>query len=142
MLGVTVSEIHRYPLRPEGFEEPLFPTVASKRALAEHFLRSPWLERTSKLKGGSGESAHALEEAVELRRSNGRTELVRSQGGRLCWRRKRVLRTLGQWREVRCWWDADSSVDRTVFRVLLSGGAVVELALEHSGGWFLVGVVD
>jgi hypothetical protein len=24
---VSVSEIHAYPLRPEGFEEPLFPTA-------------------------------------------------------------------------------------------------------------------
>jgi hypothetical protein len=34
-------------------------------------------------------------------------------------------------------------VDRLVFRVLLSGGAVVDLALERaSGEWLLVGMVD
>jgi len=143
VLGVTVSEIHRYPLRPEGFEEPLFPTAASKRAVAEHLLRAPWLGRASGSRETSGESAHALDEPVELRRSNGRTELVRPEGGgRLRWRRKRILRALGQWREVRCWWDRDGCVDRTVFRVLLSGGVVVELALERSGGWFLTGVAD
>ena len=46
MLGVTAPEIHRYPLRPEGFEETLFPTAASKRAVAEHLLEAPWLGRT------------------------------------------------------------------------------------------------
>jgi hypothetical protein len=143
LLGVTVPEIHRYPLRPEGFEETLFPTAASKRAVAEHLLEAPWLGRTSELGAKSGESAHALEEAVELRRSNGRTEVVRAEGGgRLRWRRKRVLRALGCWREVRSWWDEHSSVDRTVFRVLLGGGSVVEVALERSGDWSLTGVAD
>jgi hypothetical protein len=33
-------------------------------------------------------------------------------------------------------------VDRVIFRVLLSGGAVVDLARKRSGGWFLVGIVD
>jgi hypothetical protein len=34
-------------------------------------------------------------------------------------------------------------VDRLVFRVLLSGGAVVDLALERtSGEWLVAGVVD
>jgi len=142
LLGVTVSEIHRYSLRPEGFEETLFLTAASKRAVAKHLLRAPWLGRASDLgEGCSGEFAPGLKEAVELTGSDGRTEVVRAQGGgRFRWRRKRVLRALGRWRKVRCRWDEDRSVDRTVFRVLLGGGSVVELALERSGDWFLTGV--
>jgi hypothetical protein len=45
-------EIHRYPLRPEGFEEPLFQTRASKVEIMEHFLQSDWLCRASELAAG------------------------------------------------------------------------------------------
>jgi hypothetical protein len=39
------------------------------------------------------------------------------------------------------WWDEERATDRVVVRVLLSDGAVVELARERDG-WFLVGVAD
>ena len=145
MLGIEVSEIHAYPLRPKGFEEPLFPTVASKREIAGHLLGAPWLSRASELRGRTGGAARALEEPVGLRNSSGRVEVVRSRGGRRCrpsWRRRRVEKVLDRWRWVGDWWDADDSLDRVIFRVLLSGGAVVDLARERSGRWFLVGVVD
>ena len=143
MLHVSVSEIHVDPLRPEGFEEPLFPTAASKRAVVEHLLEAPWLSRASELEGRTGETAHALKEPVELRNSGGRVELVKLQGGRRCsWRKRRVVKVLDRWREVGRWWDEDRRKDRLVFRALLSGGVTVDLALERPGGWFLVGVVD
>ena len=143
MLHVSVSEVHVYPLRPEGFEEPLFPTAASKRAVVEHLLEAPWLSRASELEGRTGETAHALKEPVELRNSGGRVELVKLQGGRRCsWRKRRVVEVLDRWREVGRWWDEDRRKDRLVFRALLSGGVTVDLALERPGGWFLVGVVD
>ncbi len=145
MLAVDVSEIHAYPLRPEGFEEPLFPTAASKQAIAEHLLEAPWLSRASELRGRTGEAARTLQEPVGLENFSGRVEVVRPRGGRRCrpsWRRRRVEKVLDRWKRVGDWWDADHSVDRVVFRVLLSGGAVVDLARERSGGWFLVGVVD
>jgi hypothetical protein len=54
-----------------------------------------------------------------------------------------VVRVLEHWREVGLWWEPERRVDRLVFRVLLSGGAVVDLALERaSGEWLLVGMVD
>ncbi len=53
-----------------------------------------------------------------------------------------VVRILDRWREVRDWWDEERYTDRFVFRVLLSGGSVVDLARERSGEWLLVGVVD
>ena len=46
-MEASVSEIHCYPLRPEGFEEPLFPTRESRLAVLDHLLRAPWLSRAS-----------------------------------------------------------------------------------------------
>ncbi len=143
---VSVGEIHAYPSRPPGFEEPLFPTAGSRRAVAEHLLRAPWLERASELVcRRGGESARAPGEPVEVRESScGRVEVLRSfrVRGRCSWRRRRVARVLDSWREVGLWWDEGRRTDRLVFRVLLSGGAVVELARERSGGWSLAGVAD
>jgi hypothetical protein len=145
LLATTVSEIHRYPSRPPGFEEPLFPTRESKKAVAEHLARAPWLSRGSELGQGSGQAVHSREEPAHvLRRADGRAYLVRSCGKR---RRRtgkrRVVRVLERWREAGYWWAPERHVDRIVFRVLLAGGAVVDVALERvSGEWLLVGVVD
>ena len=60
MRSTSVSEIHAYPLRPEGFEEPLFPTAASRREVAEHLLGAPWLVRACEVANrGAGEAARA-----------------------------------------------------------------------------------
>jgi hypothetical protein len=145
LLAVEVSEIHAYPLRPEDFKEPLFPTADSKRAIMEHLLAAPWVSRASELEGRTGGTAHALEETVELKKAYGRVEVARLVQGRRChssWKRQRVDKVLDRWRWVAGWWDDGRRVDRVVFRVLLSGGAVVDLARERSGGWLLVGVVD
>jgi hypothetical protein len=139
----SISEIHRFPPRPDGFLEPLFPTSSSKRTVAEHLLEAPWLMRASELKERAGEAAHVSEEPVRLEVRGGRAEVVRFCAGRRCsWRRSKVLEVLDRWREVREWWDEDRHTDRFVFRVSLSGDAVVDLALERFGGWSLVGVVD
>lgn len=140
----TVSEIHRYPSRPPGFEEPLFPTAESRRAVAEHLANAPWLSRGSELRRGSGQAAHSREEPAHvLRRADGRAYLVRRSGKGPRTRKRRVVRVLERWREVRSWWEPKQRVDRLVFRVLLSGGSVVDLALERaSGEWLLVGVAD
>jgi hypothetical protein len=53
-----------------------------------------------------------------------------------------VAEVLDRWREIGEWWDENRHRDRLVFRVLLCGGAVVDLARERSGGWLLIGVVD
>jgi hypothetical protein len=52
------------------------------------------------------------------------------------------VEVLERWREVRGWWGEDGSANRMVFRLLLAGGAVVDVARERSGGWALVSVVD
>ncbi len=142
--AVGVAEIHAYPLRPKGFEEPLFPTAASRREVAEHLLEAPWLARASELEGQTGEAAHALNEPVELKNFGDLTELVRPRARRrrCSWRRRRVVKVLDRWREVRAWWEEENGIDRLVFKVLLAGGPVVEVARERSGAWFLVGVFD
>lgn len=55
-----------------------------------------------------------------------------------------MVEVLDRWREVGRWWEEEGRVDRSVVRVLLCGGAVVDLALERGDvrGWFLVGVAD
>jgi hypothetical protein len=142
LLESSVAEIHGYPRRPRGFEEPLFPTRESKREIMAHLLEAPWLRRASELPRGVGECAHAIREPVRLRGARGRVELVRSARCRRGPVRRRIVRVLERWREVRAWWDEEASIDRLVFRVLLAGGGVAELALERPGGWFLVGVAD
>jgi hypothetical protein len=141
--NTSVSEVHAYPLRPPSFEEPLFPTADSKREIAEHLLKAPWLTRASQLEGCIGEAVHAREEPVKLRGRRGRVELVRTRSGKRCrWKRSVVVRVLDRWREISNWWDEERYTDRFIFRVLLTGGAVVDLARERSGEWLLVGVVD
>ncbi len=141
--NTSVSEVHAYPLRPPSFEEPLFPTADSKREIAEHLLKAPWLTRASQLEGRIGEAVHAREEPVKLRDRRGRVELVRTRSGKRCrWKRSVVVRVLDRWREICNWWDEERYTDRLIFRVLLTGGAVVDLARERTGEWLLVGVVD
>jgi hypothetical protein len=143
LLAVEVSEVHAYPLRPGGFEEPLFATVSSKRGVIDHLLEAPWLIRASELKGGTGEAAHALSEPVELKSLGNQMEVVRPKASKRCsWKRRRIVRVLDRWREVWGWWDKNRHIDRLVFRILLSGGTVVDLARERAGGWYFVGVVD
>jgi hypothetical protein len=139
--GTSVSEIHRYPLRPPGFTEPLFSTPSSRKAVMEHLLGAPWLSRAAELPCGIGESAHAIREPVRLLGTGSRVELVQPARCRRVLP-QRVVRVLEWWREVRTWWDEESRTDRLVFRVLLAEGAVAEFALERPGGWFLVGVAD
>ena len=144
MLATTVSEIHGHPLRPPGFEEPLFPTAGSRKAVAEHLVRAPWLSRASEAAGGSGLAARRYEEPAHvLRRADGRAYLVRRCPNGRRTSKRQVARVLERWREVRSWWEPERRVDRLVFRVVLVGGAVVDLALERSSGrWLLVGVAD
>ncbi len=142
-METSVSEIHRYPLRPEGFEEPLFPTRESRLEVADHLLRAPWLSRASEIEGGnaSGQAAHVRREPVEVEGRHGRMRIAWSSGRRRCRKERGVVEVLCRWREVAAWWDEERATDRVVVRALLSDGAVVDLARERSG-WFLAGVVD
>jgi hypothetical protein len=142
LVEISVAEIHYYPSRPPGFEEPLFQTAESKRKIMAHFLEAPWLSRASELPRGVGECAHTTRDPVRLVGVCGRVDLVRPARCRRGSTRRRVVRVLERWREVRAWWDEEARTDRLVFRVLFAGGTVAELALERPGGWFLVGVAD
>jgi hypothetical protein len=141
-MEASVSEIHSYPLRPEGFEEPLFSTRESRLAVLDHLLRSPWLSRASEMEGRGGQAAHARRERVELENRHGRVRIVWASGRRRCRKRRHVVEVLGRWREVRAWWDEARAKDRSLARLLLSDGSVVDLARENGGEWFLVGVTD
>jgi hypothetical protein len=141
-MEASVSEIHRYPLRPEGFEEPLFPTRESRLAVLDHLLRAPWLSRASEMEERGGQAAHARWEPVELENRHGSLRIVWASGRRRCRRRRHVVEVLGRWREVRAWWDETRAKDRSLARLLLSDGSVVDLARENGGEWFLVGVTD
>jgi hypothetical protein len=141
-MEASVSEIHRYPLRPEGFEEPLFPTRESRLAVLDHLLRSPWLSRASEMEGKGGQAAHARWEPVELENRHGCLRVTRASERRRCRKQRHVVEVLGRWREVRAWWDEERAKDRNLARVLLSDGGVVDLAQEDDGKWFLVGVTD
>jgi hypothetical protein len=141
-MEASVSEIHRYPLRPDGFEEPLFPTRESRRAVGDHLLRAPWLSRASEMEGRGGQAAHARREPVEVESHHGRVRISWRSRRRRCRKRRQVVEVLGRWREVGAWWDPERATNRNLFRVLLSDGAVVDLARESGGAWSLVGVAD
>ena len=141
-MEASVSELHRYPLRPDGFEEPLFSTRESRRAVGDHLLRASWLSRASEVEDRGGQAAHARLEPVELETRRGRTRVVLTSGRRRCRKRRRVIEILCRWREVGAWWDEARATDRNLVRVLLSDGAVVDLAQERGGEWSLVGVTD
>jgi hypothetical protein len=141
-MEASVSEIHRYPLRPDGFEEPLFPTRESRRAVLDHLLRASWLSLASELEGRGGQAAHAGREPVEVKNHHGRVRISWTSGRRRCRKERRIVEVLDRWREVRSWWDEERATDRNLFRVLLSDGSVVDLALENGGEWFLVGTMD
>jgi hypothetical protein len=138
-MEASVSEIHCYPLRPGGFEEPLFPTRESRRRVLDHLLRAPWLSLASEMEGGCGQAAHARREPVELENRHGRVRVARASR---CRKKRHIVEVLGRWREVRAWWDETRTKDRSLVRVLLSDGSIVDLARENEGEWFLVGVTD
>jgi hypothetical protein len=138
-MEASVSEIHCHPLRPGGFEEPLFPTRESRRRVLDHLLRAPWLSLASEMEGGCGQAAHARREPVELENRHGRVRVARASR---CRKKRHIVEVLGRWREVRAWWDETRAKDRSLVRVLLSDGSIVDLARENEGEWFLVGVTD
>ena len=160
-MQATVSEIHDYPVRPEGYEEPLFGGPERDREIMEHFLKASWLERASEhatgpsaVASGSGRALaeprevlvyreHGLPvmEVVEPRRK------PRRKVRRCSVRSGAIRRTIDSWREVCGWWE-DGGRDLDVFRVELSSGAIVDLARERynpdgkSLRWLLVGIPD
>lgn len=157
-MEASVSEIHRHPLRPAGFAEPLFLGRAVKKKIAEHLSESSgWLGKAGEV--SAGEPGKAGEACHVFRRPDGSAYLVRvGRPGPACRRRltgkRRVARVIERWREVGRWWSPEGGTDRLLFRVLLdgggdrgeAGGAVVDLALDRSGpragSWSLMRVLD
>ena len=148
-MEARVSENHRQPFRPARFEEPLFLGPGDKKEIAEHLRRSAaWLRRADGI--GAGEELEGTGEVCHvLARPDGSAHLVRGfarRPERRCRRRRasrsRVERVVERWREVRSWWEPGRGTDRLCFRVRLTDGAVVDLALDRSGSWSLLRVHD
>lgn len=88
-MEATVGEIHAYPLRPEGYAEPLFRTARSRRQILEHLARSSWLWRAS-------EAPRPL---------RGAASATAQENGKV----------IASWREVDRWWEPDGGVDRVCY---------------------------
>ncbi len=100
------------------------------------------MSRASEIEGRGGQAVHIRQEPVEVENRCGCVRVLWASRKQRCRKKKRwVVEVLDRWREVAAWWDKDAGVDRAVVRVLLSDGAVVDLAREGSG-WFLVGIAD
>lgn len=149
-MEATVTEIHDYPHRPAGFEEPLFWDLEDKREAMEHYLATTWVQRASEIATkpigrGPGEAAHARNERVRIERREDDTLVLERECGQRRRRRsvrKSVRKVLASWREVRGWWES-GGCDLTLYRLLLSDGAVVDVAwVRGEKVWKLVGVVD
>ena len=78
-MEASVSEIHRQPLRPAGFEEPLFLGPGDKKEIAEHLRESTgWLRKAGDGMPGGGEPEGTGEVCHVLARPDGSAHLVRS----------------------------------------------------------------
>ena len=124
----------------------MFWGLGDKREVMEHYLATTWVQRASEMATrptgrGSGEAAHARNEQVRIGRREDDTLVLERECGRRR-TRKRVQKVLGSWREVRGWWES-GGCDLTLYRLLLSDGAVVDVAwVRGEKVWKLVGVVD
>lgn len=108
-----VSEIHKYPLRPAGYTEPLFHSRESRKEILEHFVKGGWLWRASE--------APEAPEAPEVTEVCSGSDPVRASPGR-CGSKladARVSQVLASWREVDRWWEPDGGVD-VVWRLVQS----------------------
>lgn len=100
-MEATVSEIHAYPLRPEGYAEPLFHTQESRKEILEHLARSRWLGKASEISRG--------------RRCKERTPRMDVEA-------QPAKRVLASWREVDRWWEEGGGVDRLCHLVRTTSG--------------------
>lgn len=137
-MEASTREIHGHPLRPSDFAEPLFLGREDKKEIAEYLSRSGWLGKVSETSDLEERPCHVY------RVASGESWFVRP-GCRRQRRRaqkRRVARVIERWREVRCWWEPEGGTDRLLFRVLLSGGVVADVALDRHYGWSLVRILD
>jgi len=111
-MEATVSEIHRHPLRPEGYEEPLFHSHKSRKEILEHLARSRWLGKASEL------PVRRLGARAYDSRSAAYPGSQSSRGAK-----DPVSRVLASWREVDRWWEPEGEVDRVCYLVRTARGA-------------------
>lgn len=118
-MDATVTEIHEYPLRPEGYAEPLFHGPASRKEIMDHLAESGWLSRASE----------AVTEAITNARASPSFPSRESPEAA-------AYKVLASWREVDRWWEPDGGVD-VVWRLVElchsghSGQGKQEIRAEH-----------
>jgi hypothetical protein len=117
----TASEIHAYPLRPDGYAEPLFHSRRSRQEILEHFARSGWLSRASE--------APRTPEVCSLAEPT-RVSAATSSTGPVGVEASRVI---ASWREVDRWWEPGGGVD-VVWRLVESGRGKQEVMAESIRG--------
>ncbi len=117
-MEATVSEIHAYPLRPEGYAEPLFHDRKSRKGILDHLAKSGWLWRAC--------------EMPQPKRSEP-VEPVDPELGRAKLAYANSERVLASWREVDRWWEVDGGID-LVWRLVESGRGTQEIRAEPGAG--------
>lgn len=110
--SATVTEIHEYPLRPEGYAEPLFHSHESRKEILDHFARSSWLSR--------GIELEETREAPRPARTPSRASTA-------------IREVLASWREVDRWWETGGGVD-VVWRLVEDRGGRQEVRAEQAPG--------
>lgn len=114
-MEASISEIHAYPLRPEGYAEPLFHDRKSKKQILEHFARSGWLSRASEFKEAPSKAGPAR---------NPSSAAITGTA---------VSEVLASWREVDRWWEPGGGVD-VVWRLVEDHGGRQEIRAEPAPG--------
>lgn len=121
-----------------------------RKTVLDHLCESSWLCRASELpvRTESTETAHRASERIYVLRRASELSVIRydlslcdARAARSLWRRKLIVEVIDLWREIRGWWSRET-IDRLVVRVMLAGGAVVDLARYAEDEWRLVGIVD
>lgn len=139
-MEASVTEIHHHPLRPPGFAEPLFLGPEDRKEIAEHLALSGWLGKASV----AAEKEYGTRPCHVYRDADGEAWIVRPgcRGRRRRTKKCRVARVVESWREMRDWWEPEGGTDRLLFRVLLAGGVVADVALDRRYGWSLLRILD
>ena len=124
-MEASISEIHAYPLRPEGYAEPLFHDRKSKKQILEHFARSGWLSRASEFK--EAPPKEALSKEALSKPASARNPSSAAITGTA------VSEVLASWREVDRWWEPGGGVD-VVWRLVEDHGGRQEIRAEPAPG--------
>lgn len=133
------AAIKRFDPR-NGKTGDLFGSRDGRLPVVLELLRSPWVERASRLSAIAEQAGgKRVEREVEVawdgdRRRPSRFEMSGTRYG--------VDAVVQTWTVERWWWDERRHVSRRCFRVMARGG-IYDLAYDRlAGRWLLVGILD